>query len=463
MSSKRILFIHPDLGIGGAERLAVDAAVGLQNRGHSVTIYTSHCDPRHCFDEARNGTLDVRVAGNTIIPPSFLGRFSILCAILRQLHLSLTLLLTKEIVNYDYIFIDQLSACIPLFHLLSPEVKILFYCHFPDYLLATRESFIKSLYRIPFDWFEAFTTGAADTIVVNSKFTKSVFAKAFPRIKTVPKVVYPCVDINLPTAKKGIVEKDDGQILGKDGKKIVLSINRFERKKNIELAIEAYALLSEEEKACSRLVIAGGYDSRVSENVTYHTDLIALCDSLKLKSVTSKNFISALSVPEDTTVLFLLSIPASMKEDLLKSASLLVYTPAREHFGIVPLEAMMAETPVLAHNSGGPLETISEGVTGWLRPAESSEWTDVIRKALFELSEEELQNMGVKGRERVRREFSKEMMAQRLDATFSAIKADRRGSELITGVMAVVAGILVAWGIGTIGMKVGGGAWKPFK
>lgn len=52
---KRILFIHPDLGIGGAERLVVDAAVGLQDRGHSVTIYTSHCDPRHCFDEARNG------------------------------------------------------------------------------------------------------------------------------------------------------------------------------------------------------------------------------------------------------------------------------------------------------------------------------------------------------------------------------------------------------------------------
>jgi len=55
MSKKRILFIHPDLGIGGAERLVVDAAVGLQQRGHKVTVYTSHCDQRHCFDEARDG------------------------------------------------------------------------------------------------------------------------------------------------------------------------------------------------------------------------------------------------------------------------------------------------------------------------------------------------------------------------------------------------------------------------
>jgi hypothetical protein len=49
------VFFHPDLGIGGAERLVVDAAVALQERGHKVTIFTSHCDPQHCFDEARNG------------------------------------------------------------------------------------------------------------------------------------------------------------------------------------------------------------------------------------------------------------------------------------------------------------------------------------------------------------------------------------------------------------------------
>ena len=51
------VFFHPDLGIGGAERLVIDAAVGLQNRGHKVTIFTSYCDPQHCFDEARDGKL----------------------------------------------------------------------------------------------------------------------------------------------------------------------------------------------------------------------------------------------------------------------------------------------------------------------------------------------------------------------------------------------------------------------
>lgn len=41
--------------LGGAERLVVDAAVGLQKLGHTVEMFTSHHDPDHCFDETRDG------------------------------------------------------------------------------------------------------------------------------------------------------------------------------------------------------------------------------------------------------------------------------------------------------------------------------------------------------------------------------------------------------------------------
>ena len=54
---RNIVFVHPDLGIGGAERLVIDAAVGLQSAKHNVTILTSHCDRQHCFEEARDGEL----------------------------------------------------------------------------------------------------------------------------------------------------------------------------------------------------------------------------------------------------------------------------------------------------------------------------------------------------------------------------------------------------------------------
>jgi alpha-1,3/alpha-1,6-mannosyltransferase len=46
------------------------------------------------------GTLDVRVRGNTLVPATLFGRFAILCAILRQLHLVLHIaLFTAELSN----------------------------------------------------------------------------------------------------------------------------------------------------------------------------------------------------------------------------------------------------------------------------------------------------------------------------------------------------------------------------
>lgn len=167
---------------------------------------------------------------------------------------------------------------------------------------------------------------------------------------------------------------------------------------------------------------------------------------LGLRCVTSKNFISSLSVPDDTDVLFLLSIPATLKSHLLRTARLLCYTPAREHFGIVPLEAMLAGVPVLAHNSGGPLETVEEGVTGWLRPAEEEAWVGVMRMVLG-MGEEEVRGMGRRGRRRVVEEFSKERMAERLEGEFEGIVKKGLGVGWVwalVGVVGVVA-VVVLW------------------
>ncbi len=45
---------------------------------------------------------------------------------------------------------------------------------------------------------------------------------------------------------------------------------------------------------------------------------------------------------------------------------MLLYTPLKEHFGIVPLEAMFLKKAVLAINDGGPRRTIKDTVTGYL-------------------------------------------------------------------------------------------------
>ncbi|XP_043364475.1 alpha-1,3/1,6-mannosyltransferase ALG2 isoform X2 [Dermochelys coriacea] len=98
-----VLFLHPDLGLGGAERLVVDGALALRARGCRVQIWTAHYDPARCFSETRG--LAVRSVGDWL-PRSLFGRGHALCAALRMAYVALyVLLLSGE--EMDVFVCDQ--------------------------------------------------------------------------------------------------------------------------------------------------------------------------------------------------------------------------------------------------------------------------------------------------------------------------------------------------------------------
>ena len=239
----RVVFLHPDLGIGGAERLVIDAALALKSRGHEVTFVTAHHDDRHCFPETRQRGADsspelrVITAGD-FWPRTLFGRCYALCAYWRMLFAALYLVAFSGL-DPQVIFCDQISAAIPVLKYLS-KAKVVFYCHFPDQLLTKRETFIKSLYRAPIDWLEEKTTGMADILLVNSKFTASIFRDTFKSLKVDPQVLYP----SLNTAKFDALIEDyesrEGIRKSQDKTVHFLSINRYERKKNLPLALRAF-------------------------------------------------------------------------------------------------------------------------------------------------------------------------------------------------------------------------------
>jgi alpha-1,3/alpha-1,6-mannosyltransferase len=316
-----IAIIHPDLGIGGAERLILDVANAVRTATGPV-IWTSRYEPNRAFSDASSFVVNVR--GN-FIPRHIFGCFHIFFALLRNLWVTICCARSSPATVF---IVDQISAWIPVLRWLRPDARIIFYCHYPDLLLAPRASTLRKLYRLPFDWIEKFGIAKAHTILVNSEFTASKVKGAL-NITNV-KVLYPCF---APPEAVALTKPDEPTFL---------SLNRYERKKDHALAIRALAVFREADGR-GKLVIAGGFDSHVAENVAVHGELKALANELGLADC----------------VAFRQNIQNEEKWSQIGRASAVLYTPQNEHFGIVPIEAISLGVPVIACDSGGPLESVA--------------------------------------------------------------------------------------------------------
>ena len=394
----RVAFIHPDLGIGGAERLIVDAALAIKSKGHHVEMFTAHHDPGHCFSETRDGTLRVRCAGDWL-PRSCCNKGYALWAYVRMVYVAIYLILCmlfgKD--HFDVIICDQVSACIPVLRL--SRAKVLFYCHFPDQLLTDRKGWAKKMYRWPIDKWEEWTTGLAHQILVNSNFTAGVFHQTFKSLTNInPTVLHP--SLNFSSFDTSPCELKD--TVPNSVKCLLLSINRYERKKNLPLAIKAFAKalkdIDPSERKTFHLAMAGGYDERVVENKEHYLELRALVESLKIGD----------------NVTFIRSFTDQEKIDLLHRCRALVYTPSNEHFGICPLEGMYLRRPVIAVNSGGPLETVVDGITGFLCEPTAEAFAE--KMVYVYRNAEKSVEMGVAGREHVIANFSFNAFTEKLNA-----------------------------------------------
>ncbi|KAL5993109.1 hypothetical protein ACLOJK_014030 [Asimina triloba] len=453
--------------LGGAERLIVDAAVQLSSHGHDVHVFTAHHDRNRCFEETVSGPFPITVYGD-FIPRHVFYHFHAVCAYLRCIFVALCVLLMWP--TFDVILADQVSVVIPLMKL-KKSTKVVFYCHFPDSLLATRTTKLRRLYRAPIDSVEEATTGMADLILVNSRFTASTFAKTFKRLNSQgiqPAVLYPAVNVEQfdgPRAYKvsGFLFEDLRSAglrhllshvkfsihqWGKmffpslSGMLNFLSVNRFERKKNIDLAVRAFALLRAFERDILQdlnltevtLTLAGGYDKRLKENVEYLDELKSLAQS---EGVFDRIRFSATTIPPPIThctwmihVLDMTDMPplvicilgplwcvadcsCAILSDILKELKLKMATMQDEHFGIVPLEAMAAQKPVIACNSGGPMETIRHEITGFLCDPTPHEFSQVMARLISDTKMAE--GMGKEARRHVSELFCTQVFGQRLN------------------------------------------------
>jgi len=438
-----IVFLHLDLGIGGAEQLIINLALASlpstdndndnENENENspcnnpsensndkkhcllnsrVSIFTTHCNQSHCFDAVRKDPTNmnsgkladcVHVVGS-FLPVNVCEYGTALCSTVRMLYLSLAARWMYP--DADVFVLDVLPTPIPylIFGTGGGVKSVIFYCHFPDKLLTrntvngipthngfstnttpTTQTFtftfkpcLQFIYRTFLDRLEEWSMSFSDIILLNSNFTKQEVLTTFPTLaqqnqshthtvntqNTTHKshqqdghmqVLYPAIDLkgfippnfahkqrsiqNHKNTAKHIADDNTIHSSSMTSTNPIVSLNRFERKKNIEILLRAYAKLNaliqtsnttppasiSNDIAETRpmdyllpppLIIAGGYDPNNRENKEYLTELKNIAKSLDIEKFTS----------------FRPSISDDERASLLQPALCVVYTPYREHF-----------------------------------------------------------------------------------------------------------------------------------
>lgn len=338
----RIGFIHPVLGLGGAERLVVDAALELRARGHDAAILTAEWTPARAFPETRDGRVEVRVRGG-FLPATIAGRLQAPCAIARQWWLAGTAMAE----GHDVLIADIAPYALPWLRVLralarrgGPAPKLVYYCHYPDQLLAPVRRGWYRAYRWPLDVVEGPAMRAADRVLVNSAFT----ARAVARLGVTDSEIL----------RPGVALEPYAAVPDASGNESTwLVVGRFDPRKNQALAVAAFArlrTLAPEVFDRTSLVLAGGLDESRRED---RDTAAAVRQAIVAHGLTDK-------------VTLQLSPSDDQRMALLRDCLAVVHPMPDEHFGIVPVEAMAAGRPIVAVANAGPLETVIDGETGYL-------------------------------------------------------------------------------------------------
>ncbi|MFZ5424238.1 MAG: glycosyltransferase [Patescibacteria group bacterium] len=157
----------------------------------------------------------------------------------------------------------------------------------------------------------------ADYIVCNSYEVKKRIAKFYKRDAT---VIYPPVEVEKAAKKHEFDNLEEP---------FYLTVGRLSAYKNVDMLVEAFNLLG------IRLKVVGtGSEEK------------------RLKKMAKPN------------VAILGKVSEKEKHRLLAQCKGFLFPVVEEDFGIGVIEAMAHGKPILAHKSGGPLETIRDGIDG---------------------------------------------------------------------------------------------------
>lgn len=232
-----------------------------------------------------------------------------------------------DLSAFDLIIVSQAGTYVSPNLIKKGKAKVITYCHTPPRWLygyptaggwekGTKKAIKKFLGTLPIHILRMLDYEAAqlpDYYLANSKEVAGRIEKFYRRKSH---VVYPPVEVMGEAKKTG---------------NYYLAGGRLARPKRIDLAV----------RACNRLGL-----------------------SLKVFGKEFSGYGSELRKIAGTSVEFLGEIDDERKSKLMQGAKAFIFPAEEEDFGITPVEAMGAGTPVIAYRSGGVQESVVEGKTG---------------------------------------------------------------------------------------------------
>lgn len=396
----RIAIFH-NLPSGGAKRTVYETVRRLATR-HHVEVFTL-TTANHSFADIRPHVEGYRIFSFnpvTVLPSPY-GRVNPLIRLIDLLRLRI---LYHKIARH----IDRIGFDVVLVHPCrfenSPSIigdlqgpPSVYYCHEP-LRLGYEESPPRSYYKthvkrrqildsvdpLPGLYYkllrrtDRYNARSADKLLVNSEFIR----EAVQRIYRVDgNVCYHGVDTQL------------FRPLHREKNPVLLSVGSLTPLKGFDFLIKAIARLPIDRRP--PFVIASNF-----------------------QNLPERDYLRLLAAELEVELILLRGVTDDRLRELYNEAAVVVYAPVREPFGLVPLEAMACETPVVGVQEGGLQESIVHEHSGFLVKRDPEQFASAVLCLLD--SPALASDFGRNGRIHVKRHWTWDKATTRLEEHLKA-------------------------------------------
>lgn len=317
-----ILYFHPHFTYpGGAGKFVLETGERLAKKGHNVTVIAQHGD-KEIIENYPN--INFKFIGGPL--PNTVSHWILFPVLMKRVFE-----VTKD-MDIDIIFPQVFPANYWgfLFKRKHPEIPCIWYCHEPSAFVHNRDIIaglkepMRTLAIISNPIMKLIDRNLvkySDKILTNSRFTSASTHKIYARDSF---VVHPGVDTSSFTPSE---DKDN----------FIFAIGRLTKFKRFDILLRAMA-------QSKNLHLYIGGDGEEKENLVTLSKELGTTDN----------------------VTFLGKLPEDKLNYYYAKAKAVIFPTGNEPFGIVPLEAMASGTPVIATETGGVVETVIDGETGFL-------------------------------------------------------------------------------------------------